>query len=766
MTKRLLFLILVLTGIASAQYNSVLNIQVRSGAAVPGSCSPDGSLFFKNTTTKDWYKCIAGSYVAIGSVSGTVTSVGLSTDSSFLTVGSSPVTGAGTITLNLTTGLAANKALMTPNGSTGTVSLRTIDAADIGTGAFTLAGARFANNGTTTTVLHGNAAGNPSFGSIVNGDIAAGTIDLTAKVTGILPTANGGTANAFFTVAGPATSAKTFTFPNASANVLTDNAVVTAAQGGSGVASPTAHGVLLGEEASAFVALVCGADTVVHGLASADPNCASLTNATGGAAAVTYDTSAHTFGALSNILTATLTSTRVPFASGANALTDSANLVYAAASGFTQIQGANAADTYVMKRATDTSSTGNFLRFRNNAATTDLFTVDVNGNVSAVAYSATNASGNAGMVSLVQGTAPSNVTNAVNLLAPTSVTTYALTYPGTIAAGLWRTNSGGVYSIAELSGDATTSGSNVVTVPKVNGVAYPTTGSSFDAIPVLTASNSVSYFQINAGADCGDSTHALKYTQSTHLIGCQAITAAAPGAGGSNTQVQFNSSNTLAGSANLTWVSPTLTIGAAGATTGQLAIAGSTSGSVTHTAAVAAGGTVTWQNKTGDGGVTTGTLTNGNGAAYDSSGRLIDGGFVAANVVTASGAAGAAGQIPYSAGANRALSYLSLSPSTQTDGATITWAIASVPFANATVTLGGNRTLNITNPVTGGNYVLRVVQDATGSRGLTLGTGCTWKVSGGGAGAITPSTAANAIDILTFYYDGTNCYANFNKNFS
>ena len=49
-----------------------------------------------------------------------------------------------------------------------------------------------------------------------------------------LPSAQGGTANAFFTVAGLATSAKTFTFPNASANVLTDNAAVTAAQGGTG----------------------------------------------------------------------------------------------------------------------------------------------------------------------------------------------------------------------------------------------------------------------------------------------------------------------------------------------------------------------------------------------------------------------------------------------------------------------------------------------------------------------------------------------------
>ena len=61
-----------------------------------------------------------------------------------------------------------------------------------GGGTLTLAGAAFANQGTTTTVLHGNAAGNPSFGQVVNGDIANGTIDLSAKVTGVLSFGNGG----------------------------------------------------------------------------------------------------------------------------------------------------------------------------------------------------------------------------------------------------------------------------------------------------------------------------------------------------------------------------------------------------------------------------------------------------------------------------------------------------------------------------------------------------------------------------------------------
>ena len=78
--------------------------------------------------------------------------------------------------------------------------------------------------GTSSTVLHGNAAGAPSFAAV----------NLTTTVTGILPGANGGTSNGFFAVSGPAASLKTFAFPNASATVLTDNAAVTATQGGTG----------------------------------------------------------------------------------------------------------------------------------------------------------------------------------------------------------------------------------------------------------------------------------------------------------------------------------------------------------------------------------------------------------------------------------------------------------------------------------------------------------------------------------------------------
>lgn len=58
-----------------------------------------------------------------------------------------------------------------------------------------------ASLGTTTTVLHGNAAGRPTFGAIVNADITNATIDLAAKVTGTLPVTNGGSGVATNTTA-------------------------------------------------------------------------------------------------------------------------------------------------------------------------------------------------------------------------------------------------------------------------------------------------------------------------------------------------------------------------------------------------------------------------------------------------------------------------------------------------------------------------------------------------------------------------------------
>jgi hypothetical protein len=103
---------------------------------------------------------------------------------------------------------------------------------------------------------------------------------------------------------------------------------------------------------------------------------------------------------------------------------------------------------------------------------------------------------------------------------------------------------------------------------------------------------------------------------------------------------------------------------------------------------------------------------------------------------------------------------------------TTTFAAASVFVAGGkvTVTHSSSTTFSPTGLVKWGSYTLEIIEDATGGGvTFTLGTGGTcsvWKVRGGGAGAITLSSVASAIDILTFTYDGTNCLASLGPNYN
>lgn len=155
-------------------------------------------------------------------------------------------------------------------------------------------------------------------------------------------------------------------------------------------------------------------------------------------------------------------------------------------------------------------------------------------------------------------------------------------------APVWRT----------LSGDVSTiSSAGAVTLAKVNGVTFPASP-AIGSAPYVSSSNTITYGAIPV---TGGGTGAATFTAAGVLVGngtspVTAVTTAsiglcllsngtgvtpswggcASGAGsaaGSNTQVQFNNSSALAGSANLTWVSPALTIGVNATATGQLVLA-------------------------------------------------------------------------------------------------------------------------------------------------------------------------------------------------
>ena len=91
---------------------------------------------------------------------------------------------------------------------------------------------------------------------------------------------------------------------------------------------------------------------------------------------------------------------------------------------------------------------------------------------------------------------------------------------------------------------------------------------------------------------------------------------------------------------------------------------------------------------------------------------------------------------------------------TLTDQASIAWDVEADPVAK--VTLDGNRTLtNPTNMTAGATYILRVIQDGV-TGGRTLAYGSAYLFPGGTAPTL--STAVSAVDILTFYCDGTYLY--------
>jgi hypothetical protein len=134
---------------------------------------------------------------------------------------------SGTIAVSATSPLSLN-------ATTGALTLTTVGVASGGTGAVTLTGILQGNGTSAITGITNSSTTGQTLRVTGASTYAWGALDVanTSAVTGILDDANGGTSNAFFTVSGPATSSKTYTFPNASTTVLTTNALVTGAQGG------------------------------------------------------------------------------------------------------------------------------------------------------------------------------------------------------------------------------------------------------------------------------------------------------------------------------------------------------------------------------------------------------------------------------------------------------------------------------------------------------------------------------------------------------
>ena len=97
---------------------------------------------------------------------------------------------------------------------------------------------------TITAALTGNATTATKLATPRS--IYGNAFDGSAALTGIIASSFGGTGNGFTKFTGPAGLEKTFTLPNANATILTSNALVTVAQGGTGVAQSTQNFVFAG----------------------------------------------------------------------------------------------------------------------------------------------------------------------------------------------------------------------------------------------------------------------------------------------------------------------------------------------------------------------------------------------------------------------------------------------------------------------------------------------------------------------------------------
>lgn len=146
---------------------------------------------------------------------------------------------------------------------------------------------------------------------------------------------------------------------------------------------------------------------------------------------------------------------------------------------------------------------------------------------------------------------------------------------------------------------------------------------------------------------------------------------------------------------------------------------------------------------------------------------LTQGGVIysASTTAVASTSAGTSGQLLQSNGTS-APTWVTLplkTPITLTDATTVSWNY-SLGY-NASVTLAGNRTLSISNMASGDYGTLKVIQDATGNRTLTLPANSKVNSYWGSGTSISLSTTASAIDVLNWYYDGTNFYWTLGKNY-
>lgn len=209
------------SGTPAISVPSPLSLSTSTGAVTWSGLTSGGVLYASGTTSVASSALLTANQLVLGGGAGTAPatlgSLGTTTTLLHGNASGAPTFGAVvSADMNITTTSCTNKFVTAI--SSGGVGTCTTD---------TLAGAQHANQGTTTTVLHGNAAGNPSWGAV----------SLTADITGTLGVGNGGTGITSGTSGGVPYYSASNTI--ASSAALTANAIV---KGGGAGSAPVASG--------------------------------------------------------------------------------------------------------------------------------------------------------------------------------------------------------------------------------------------------------------------------------------------------------------------------------------------------------------------------------------------------------------------------------------------------------------------------------------------------------------------------------------------
>ena len=264
----------------------------------------------------------------------------------------------GTVSSSLVSSFSAGTTGLTPNtATTGAVTLGgTLAVANGGTGQTTYTnGELLIGNTTGNTLTKATLTGTTSQVDVTNGagsitlslpatinvntsgsaatlttsrDIYGNSFNGSANVTGIIASSFGGTGNGFTKFSGPTTSEKTFTLPDASATILTDNAAITPTQGGTGLTSYTTGDIIYASATNTLSTLadVATGNALISGGVSTAPSwgkigltthvSGTLPTANGG----TNLTSFTSGGAVYATSTSVLTTGTLPIASGGTGL--------------------------------------------------------------------------------------------------------------------------------------------------------------------------------------------------------------------------------------------------------------------------------------------------------------------------------------------------------------------------------------------------------------------------------------------------------------